>query len=329
MACLALALRLAAPDDARAQEASDPKKIIKKDRISVLLALDAEARDAFAKKRPGVLPELKWKLPKASATSFSWVDFDCMGPARNQKAEDCWANAVTQAVECNWNLRNGKHAVLSPQPLLDRAQNQNDKGFARGKNLGQACEILLKHGAAPLDKYPYTGKPAKFKTDVKMTHRIIAWGDLSCCHKDRDKESPKLPDAATVQKLKEALLQHGPLAVSIVGTSKFGDLRGGVLSEKLKDDAGKGNHDVLLVGWDDRKGKKGAWRIRNSYGPGWGENGYGWIAYGSNLVGWNAVWVKAQCLYYRFAADEFAALVPDAEPLPTWTIALPGGNKKK
>ena len=51
------------------------------------------------------------------------------------------------------------------------------------------------------------------------------------------------------------------------------------------------NHGVTLVGWDD---SKQAWRIKNSWGPGWGESGYMWIAYNTNKIGYGASWVQAK-----------------------------------
>jgi C1A family cysteine protease len=55
-----------------------------------------------------------------------------------------------------------------------------------------------------------------------------------------------------------------------------------------------GGHSVLIVGYDDarkitnpssKKSTTGAFKIRNSWGPGWGEAGYGWLPYEYVLKG--------------------------------------------
>jgi cathepsin L len=47
---------------------------------------------------------------------------------------------------------------------------------------------------------------------------------------------------------------------------------------------------VLIIGWDDKK-DGGAWLVKNSYGPRWGDDGFGWIKYGSNNIGQWAAYV--------------------------------------
>ena len=52
------------------------------------------------------------------------------------------------------------------------------------------------------------------------------------------------------------------------------------------------NHAVALVGWDDNQGSNGVWYLRNSWGPGWGQDGYMYIMYNSSKVGYAACYVK-------------------------------------
>lgn len=56
------------------------------------------------------------------------------------------------------------------------------------------------------------------------------------------------------------------------------------------------DHDVGIVGWDDSHdngdGTKGAWIMRNSWGTGWGVQGYAWVKYGAYDLGTEAVWAK-------------------------------------
>ncbi len=102
----------------------------------------------------------------------------------------------------------------------------------------------------------------------------------------------KLP---SVEELKKALIEHGPISAGIVFDSCFQDYKAGVFNEKNLQDI---NHVVLLVGWDD---KKQAWLIKNSYGESWGENGFAWVKYGSNNIGMFAAWMDVQPKKYSSA----------------------------
>jgi len=107
--------------------------------------------------------------------------------------------------------------------------------------------------------------------------RALAWGYVN------EQKPDELP---TVEQLKRALIEHGPLAAPLRGDSCFSVYHGGVFNGPKQGDP---NHVVVLIGWDD---ERQAWLIKNSWGEEWGEQGYGWVAYGSNNIGRFAAWIQ-------------------------------------
>jgi C1A family cysteine protease len=270
-----------------------------------LLKLDDDARNQFAIEHPGVLPESGLRLPKATAVAFDWCNLNMVGQWRRQRSEDCWANSATEALECSNLIRNNRRQTLSVQPILDNLKQGATKETMGGQP-GQACDFFLKTGTARAAVYRYTGKPED-PQDKPLPYRAVAWGYVT-----NDGERP------TNEQIKAALLEHGPLAVDLVDTVNFHAYQGGLYNESTPLDKKdiKGKHAVLLVGWDDTRGPKGAWKIKNSWGPNWGEQGFMWLAYGSNDIARHVEWVCAASTFYNLPVDTFAQLVPEAKPLP-------------
>lgn len=268
-----------------------------------LLAIDIGLRNAFNKKFPETLPEVKHRLPKATAAAFDWCHFRKDVYIHQQgHFGTCWTHAPVASLEWNWALRNTpEHApVLSPQPILDRTQHPG------GNTEESAMGILLNYGAASLKDYPYSGKPAKLKDNIRTPFRVIAWNRISS----------KVPE---VEQLKKALLEHGPIPAGVFTTPAFHKYRGGVFAEHLQTNTqGKSiNHFVLIVGWDDKKGK-GCWKIQNSWGEKWGESGFMWIEYGSHNIGHNALWLKPQSTHYVLPRNAQTLVSEKAAPFPHW-----------
>jgi cathepsin L len=277
-----------------------------------LIKLDDDARKEFDRLHPGVLPDLKLQLPLANEIEFDWCNLNKVSETRRQLTGDCWANATTEALECSYLIRNNRRVPLSSQPLLDYLKLGAFADKEMADKSARASDFFLKIGTATLANYPYTGEPANPR-NVALPYRAVAWGYVQ-----RDDKRP------TDAQLKNALLRYGPLVVDVCVTKKFKAYKGGLHEETNAVDMKEkiGWHAVLLVGWDDSRGAKGAWRIKNSWGTGWGVQGFMWIARGSNELGRNAVWLRAASTYYS-ADSAFTSLVADARPLPLVRGALP------
>jgi hypothetical protein len=277
-----------------------------------LVKLDNDSRKEFDRLHPGVLPDLKLQLPNIDATEFDWCNLNKVSEARRQLSGDCWANATTEALECSYLIHNNRRVSLSSQPLLDYLKLGAFADKEMADKTARAGDFFLKIGTATLVSYPYTGEPANPR-NMTLPYRAVAWGYVQ-----RDDKRP------TDAQLKNALLRHGPIVVDVRTTPKFKAYKGGVYEETITDDMKDktGWHAVLLVGWDDTRGAKGAWRIKNSWGTAWGVQGFMWIARGSNELGRNAVWLRAASTYYS-SGSAFTSLVADARPLPPVHGALP------
>jgi hypothetical protein len=92
----------------------------------------------------------------------------------------------------------------------------------------------------------------------------------------------------TVDEIKSAIMNYGPVSAGVYVNSAFQAYTGGVFNNTDNKDI---NHAVVLVGWDDSLGAGGAWILRNSWGSGWGESGYMRIQYGCSQVGYAANFV--------------------------------------
>lgn len=93
-----------------------------------------------------------------------------------------------------------------------------------------------------------------------------------------------------VNEIKQAIYDYGAVGAAVYVDSFFQYYTAGVFDHCLKKKKYP-NHMIQLVGWDDSKGEKGAWLLKNSWGTGWGESGFMWIAYNCNLVGYDANYV--------------------------------------
>jgi cathepsin L len=244
-----------------------------------ILQIEKKALEAYEKLAASTgqprLPEfaLRASLPPPSARSFDWTKLGKVTPVRYQgDCGSCWAFATAAILESSLLIRNNKTFDVSEQYILDNAIYGN---CDHGGWTGEALTVMMLLGTAKESDCPYHEKKQSARVIMDNPYRALIWGFVG------NGISP------SIHQLKVALLEHGPLAVCVRATDLFHAYSTGVFNEDAR---GETNHVVTLVGWDD---SKKAWRIKNSWGEGWGEQGYMWIAYGSNSVGFGATWVEA------------------------------------
>ncbi len=208
-----------------------------------------------------------------AAAHFDWRDYGKVTPVKDQgSCGDCWNFSAMGTYEGSYSIRNNRSVNVSEQHALSCSR----AGTCDGGWYGPVFSWMLTTGATDEASLPYHGADEPCPPHVKHLYWSSVWGFVS--------DSTSIP---TVAQIKQAICDHGPVSVAVDATSAFQAYTGGVFNEN---DPGDINHAVVLVGWDEATG---SWILRNSWGTGWGENGYMRISYQSNKVGYAAGWVEA------------------------------------
>jgi len=208
----------------------------------------------------------KADLPAA----FDWRDLNGCPAVRNQgNCGSCWAFSTVGGLECQILLLDLVEEDLSEQFLVSCDTNNSgcDGGwFAHNYHITQ--------GAVRESCFPYTAADDPCIDTCPRPYFAESWAYIG--------NSYSVPG---VDAIKQAIHDHGPVCAAVAVSSSFQAYSGGIYDAN---DATAINHAIMLVGWDDADG---CWILRNSWGPGWGEDGYMRIAYGSNRVGYAANFV--------------------------------------
>jgi C1A family cysteine protease len=177
----------------------------------------------------------------------------------------CWAFAAVGLLESMILKNDGVEVDLSEQHMV--SCNPWDWGC----NGGYWPQDMLVDPGSPYEScFPYTATDAPCKDTCPYPYQIQSWSFVT-----EDYVVPPTED------IKQAIYTYGAVQVGVYVDRWFQLYTGGVLT-RCKRRVRYTNHAVILCGWDD---SKNAWLLKNSWGTGWGENGYMWIKYECNRVG--------------------------------------------
>ena len=214
-------------------------------------------------------------LPEA----FDWRP-DGVTPVRHQgSCGSCWAFSTVGALECAIRILDGDSVDLSEQWLVSCNRDGwscSGGWFAHAYHFWK-WDPCGDAGAVLETDFPYTGDDDPCDCPYPHNYWLSSWAFIG---------SPYgIPHADYI---KQAIMDHGPVSVCVHVNDAFQGYSGGVFNGC---ENGVLNHAVVLVGWDDND-EGGVWFLRNSWGPGWGEDGYMRIPYGCSSVGYAANYVN-------------------------------------
>ena len=203
--------------------------------------------------------------------SIDWVGKGAVTPVKNQqRCGSCWAFSTTGSMEGAYQIATGKLQSFSEEDLVQCDKN-GDSG-CQGGLMDNAFEWIQKNGICTEGSYPYTSGSGTTGTCQKGCTPVAT----NTGHSD----VPAKDETA----LKSAVAQH-PVSVAIeADKSAFQLYKSGVL-----DSTGCGtqlDHGVLVVGYGtDSSSSKDYWKVKNSWGATWGEEGYIRMVRGKNMCG--------------------------------------------
>lgn len=200
-------------------------------------------------------------------SSFDWRTHGVATAVKEQHTcQGCWAFAAVEAIESALAIAGGVLTELSVEELISCTPNVEHcggSGGCGGATAEQAFNYSVQNGLTSEADYPWKHQPfsrhicdrsrvSKPVVSVQGFVRLPPNDDLS---------------------LLSALVQHGPIAVTVAATSWL-LYDSGIFDGELGMGCGADlNHQVALMGYGS-DASTNYWLVRNSYGASWGENGY-------------------------------------------------------
>jgi len=255
--------------------------------------------DEFLRHYTGALPPADTDEPvfdvessEPVADAMDWVQKGVVNPIKNQgQCGSCWAFSTMGTLESGYAIASGKLVSLAEQQLVDC--DKSDNGCSGGWPHTAYDSYLARSGVCSEASYSYTARDGSCRSSSCQNE--IAKGVVTG-HNNVGRSSASLKSA----------LSRQPVSVTVnAGQLQF--YANGVVTGSC---SGQINHAVIAVGY----GADGLdyFKIRNSWGSGWGEQGYIRLSQSGGSQG-------TACLFQYSPVTPTLSVGPSPSPTPTPT----------
>jgi C1A family cysteine protease len=245
----------------------------------------------------------RFPIPQCAAyKSYDARNNHLIPAIRNQRCGDCWAYSAIGVLECSYvkvnGLSNPLTVDLSEKQMVDCAGAGDCGGGWPYKTLDflkNTHTRVMNEANDPDNGVNGTCPPIPASAHVQG----LTWGVVDA--------NNNLNTIAPVNRIKEAICTYGSVSACILATPLFQNFGGhSVFNETPSNPNSPSiNHAIVIIGWDD---SKNAWLVRNSWSTLWGDQGYAWVNYNTNNIGYGAVWcIAKQNTFRRFPVTKVIA----------------------
>lgn len=222
------------------------------------------------------------------------IDFSEKFPdVRNQGSLGSCTNFMSDGI-IGYNRKTQYNKIVQTSPIFGYKKTRDIMGLTSvsrtpvlgdtGASIRDTIKALVTFGYILEEHYPYNIKDF----DKPIPDDLEKMGQLNQAISYIRIDEPNQTRIELLEELKRYMIKEIPIGFGFAVYQSIDDAyRDGKIPFPSRNDIMIGGHAIVLCGYDNQMiiqnnsgiRTKGAFKIRNSWGKGWGENGYGWLPY--------------------------------------------------